>query len=389
MKISTDDSLSDPGLRARLKDLEQLFELSNDLLAVADFEGYFRRLNPAWTRVLGYGLAELMERPFLDFVHPDDVEATHGLAAAIYKSDGESRLQDGTFENRYRCLDGSYRWISWTWTADAKTRLIYAVARDVTAKKAREIRLRQTIEQVRDSNAQLESFASVASHDMREPLRMIANYLKLFRERYPDLLDDKGRRYISYATEGAERLRRMIDDLLAYASLGACGTKHRAVDLAEVVAEVLTNLEVLIRETGARINVEGDWPEVEGDPIRLARLMQNFIGNALKFRHPDRAPVVSLRCEEGSLVGEPGMWNISVSDNGIGIDPEYHEYLFVLFRRLHTADEYEGSGIGLAVCRKIAEQHGGRVWFMSDPGAGSTFYFSISKQGEAAAEGPV
>jgi PAS domain S-box-containing protein len=358
-------------------DLERLFELSHDLLAVADLEGRFIRLNPAWERVLGHPAGEMLGRPILEWVHPDDRGATRDLTAATAGL-GEGRETDeGAFVNRYRRADGSYRWLSWTWTADAEARLIYAVARDVTEERGRQAELERTLRQLQDSNAQLESFASVASHDMREPLRMITNYLKLFRERFPGDIDEKAERYINYSLEGAERLRRMIEDLLSYAGIGSSPVRRDLVDLGEVARGVLAQLEVSVRERGAEVAIEGEWPVVRGDALRLSRLLQNLLSNALKFSSARRAPEVRLSYRRGEGEDEGRMGWLTVSDNGIGIEPEYEPYLFTLFHRLHTADEYEGSGIGLAVCKKIAEQHGGRIWFESKPGRGTTFFVAL------------
>jgi signal transduction histidine kinase len=234
--------------------------------------------------------------------------------------------------------------------------------------------------EVRSANAELANFASIASHDMREPLRMITSYLRLLQERSPDALDDRARRYIRYACEGADRMRRLIEDLLNYARLDKSSKAAEALALEDVLSNSIENLSASIRETQAEVTVAIDQaPVVMGDSVRLNRLFQNLIANAIKFNRPGQTPRVSISFKDGKLTNAPDKWIVSIQDQGIGIHPEHHDMLFNLFRRLNTRDEYEGSGIGLAVCKKISEQHGGQIWFESEFGSGSTFYVSLKK----------
>jgi signal transduction histidine kinase len=243
-----------------------------------------------------------------------------------------------------------------------------------------EKRSESALAEVRSTNEELANFASIASHDMREPLRMITSYLRLLQERSPDALDDRARRYIRYACDGADRMRRLIEDLLNYARLDQSSKAAEALALEDILTNAIENLRTSIRETQAEVTVAiNQAPIVMGDSVRLNRLFQNLIANAIKFNHPEKAPRVAITFKDGDLDNAPGKWIVSIQDQGIGIHPEHHEMLFNLFRRLNTRDEYEGSGIGLAVCKKIIEQHEGRIWFESEFGSGSTFYVSLNK----------
>lgn len=243
-----------------------------------------------------------------------------------------------------------------------------------------ERRFESALAEVRSANAELAKFASIASHDMREPLRMITSYLRLLQERSPEALDDRARRYIGYACEGADRMRTLIEDLLGYARLDKSDKPFQALALEDILSQAIDNLSASIRDTLAEVTVAIDQaPVVMGDSVRLVRLFQNLIGNAIKFHRPASPPRVAVRFRDGESQGAPGKWIVAIEDQGIGIHPDHHDMLFNLFQRLNTRDEFDGSGIGLAVTKKIAEQHGGRVWFESAPGKGSTFYVALGK----------
>ena len=226
------------------------------------------------------------------------------------------------------------------------------------------------------SNTELQQFAYVASHDLKEPLRMIDGYLKLLDRKYAESLDDKAKRYIRFASSGTTRMQGIIDDLLEYSRVSARARVFEHTDAQAVLSAVLENLSVLIRESGARIE-RGRLPAVTADPVQLSQVFQNLISNAIKFRRPDRAPVVRISAGE-----REGEWLFTVEDNGIGIDPKYREKVFEIFQRVH-GQEFPGTGIGLAICKRVVERHGGRIWVASEPGAGSTFYFTIPKRDAA------
>lgn len=236
-----------------------------------------------------------------------------------------------------------------------------------------------------DTRMELANFASVASHDLREPLRMISSYLRLLQERSPDSLDERTQRYINYACEGADRMRRLIEDLLSYARLDSEAEPPAPVALTEVLTETINILSTTIRETKADVSVNFEQSFFAmGDRTSLVRLFQNLISNAIKFHAKGKAPRVEIGIEDGDNNANPGFWIISVKDYGIGIDPEHHELLFGIFQRLHTRDEFEGSGIGLASCRKIVERLGGSISFDSKKEKGSTFRVRLRKANGAA-----
>lgn len=230
--------------------------------------------------------------------------------------------------------------------------------------------LENAVEELRRSNQELEQFAYVASHDLQEPLRKIASFCNLLESRYAEQLDEKAGTYLHYIVDGAMRMQALVNDLLLYSRVTTRGKELAPTDLNDVLQEALENLEVGIDECNARITYE-PLPTVNGDSAQLARLLQNLIGNAIKYRG-EAPPEVHV-----AVMSEGDEWVFSVRDNGIGIDPQYAERIFVIFQRLHTREEYGGTGIGLSVCRKIVERHGGRIWVESQEGSGATFRFTF------------
>jgi len=241
---------------------------------------------------------------------------------------------------------------------------------EITERKKAEEVLAQRSQDLSRSNAELEQFAYVASHDLQEPLRMIGSYLQLLEKRYKDKLDDDASEFIGFAVDGAKRMQALINDLLAYSRVGTKAKPFEATDCGLVVNTVVRNLRMAIEDSGAKITIDS-LPKVIGDATQLTQLFQNLIANAIKFRgeHP---PEIQIKVEP-----EDDFWRFSVQDNGIGISSEYFDRIFVLFQRLHNREAYPGTGIGLAICKKIVEHHGGRIWIESIPEQGSTFYFTF------------
>lgn len=222
------------------------------------------------------------------------------------------------------------------------------------------------------SNADLEQFAYIASHDLKEPLRNIASYVQLLQRRYQGRLDPDADAFIGYTVDGVRRMQSIINELLAYSRIGTSALGLQPVQSGAAVSAALGQLKSVIAEAQAVVDVQGPLPMVTADPGQLTSLFQNLIGNSLKYRRDDVRPEVAVGC-----VQQDKLWAFYIRDNGIGIDRGYHDQIFDLFKRLHPRDRYTGTGIGLAVCKRVVERHGGRIWVESEPGRGSTFWFTL------------
>lgn len=244
---------------------------------------------------------------------------------------------------------------------------------DIKRKKSEE-KLKETVVELERSNKELEKFAYVASHDLQEPLRMIVSYLQLFERKYKDKLDEKGSKYMYYAVDGAKRMQTLIDDLLTYSRVSTRGEEFKPVDGEEILNNALLNLEFSIKKNKAVITHD-TLPTVLADGGQLVQLFQNLISNAIKFKMPDEEPRIHISTKE-----EKDKYIFSVKDNGIGIEPKYADRIFEVFQRLQKRSEYEGTGIGLAISKKIVERHGGKIWVESEPGKGSIFYFTMLRE---------
>ncbi|MDP8210194.1 MAG: PAS domain S-box protein [Candidatus Stygibacter australis] len=476
-------------LRKAQSQVDNFFSNTLSLLCIAGTDGYFKKINPAWEKLLGYTTEEILATPFVDFSHPDDMEPT--LREVEKLSEGAKMAN---FSNRYRCKDGSYKWLSWTSVPVGD--VLYAAAIDITEMKESEKRLKEEKEftetavnslpgvfymldskasfvrwnrnfikitgytneemskisaqslfpkeeqeeigraigkvfsegesivegniitksgeyvpfyftgyrieidgeiylvgtgidiselkvaekklqgimsELERSNTDLENFAYVASHDLQEPLRKISSFTSLLEQRYKELLDERGLKYMHYITDGASRMQKLINGLLKVSRVSTRGKEFDKVDMKEVMHQVLDSLSMLIREKSGNIVVES-LPEIFADENQMISLLQNLIGNALKFCK-DRIPEIKVAVQERKQD-----WLFTIEDNGIGISPDLHDKIFIIFQRLHNRDEYPGTGIGLAVCKKIVERHGGNIWLESEPEIGTKFYFTISKK---------
>lgn len=251
---------------------------------------------------------------------------------------------------------------------------VHAIVHDVTDRERYQAELVEKTAKLESSNAELQQFSYVASHDLQEPLRTISSFLQLLERRYNDKLDDDGRQFIDFAVDAASRLQAMIQDLLEYSRVGTKGRPFAPTDMAAVFERVGENLTVAIADARADIQA-GALPQVVADQVQMVSLLQNLLGNALKYRRDDIAPVIRV-----DAVDDGDRWVFSVTDNGIGIDPQYYDRIFLVFQRLHTREKFGGTGIGLALCRKIVQRHGGEIWLDSVPGQGTTFYFSLPKR---------
>jgi PAS domain S-box-containing protein len=325
-------------------------------------------VNRKMAEMLGYSVEEMLGQPvskFMNSASGSRAAATIGglQVGAVVQIDGRLLSKDGT---------AVLAAIAATPIVDDAGEHIGSLAMisDVTARRKMEQALERTNRELARSNADLEQFTSVASHDLRSPLNTIGGYAELLSLRYAGKLDADGDEFLALIVDAVKHMQALIDDLLAFARLGANPAPPEPVDSAELVERVIQRLQAAIRESGAVVTL-GDLPIVHGQSSQLSQLFQNLIGNAIKF-HGEEAPHVTISAKR-----QDQDWLFVVEDNGIGIEPAYAERVFVIFRRLHTREEYPGTGIGLAICKKIVEQHGGRIWVESQPGHGTRFLFTM------------
>ncbi len=345
---------------------------SNPLgLIISDRDGFIHKVNGTTERIFGYTREELIGQP-VELLMPAGKREEHRASRAEYAAHPRQRRMDQCPNIVGRRKDGTEfpAEIALTPLTGRRGPLVMASVADVTDREAAAaLELRQRRELQR-SNQELAQFAYVASHDLQEPLRMVASYTQLLAERYDGKLDERADKYIRYAVEGATRMQRLVSDLLAISRVDSQARTPRPVDASGVLRRVLTDMAAAVTASGAEIVCEG-LPVVLADEGQLGQVLQNLIGNALKFV-ADRPPLIRI-----SAVPVESMWRFAVEDNGIGIEPEYASRVFEMFQRLHPRGQYEGNGIGLALARKIIERHQGRIWLESTPGAGTTFYFTL------------
>jgi PAS domain S-box-containing protein len=344
---------------------EQFFNLSPDLLCTINPSFRIQDLNPAWELTLGYSGDELKGRLLSNLIHPDDWSTTQGALRRI----GEEG--SGRFENRCLNKRGHYRWLAWVVVSSSQDRLLYAAARDITERQLAEERMRQQTDELERSNRELQEFAYVASHDLQEPLQMVSNHVQLLSRRYRGRLDQDADEFIDFALEGTSRLKGLISDLLTYSRAGARGKEFAPMEMEGIFSRVMETYQAIVEDCKGSITHD-DLPVVLGDDEQMVQVLQNLIDNSIKFRSKE-PPNIHVGARELSE-----RWLFFVRDNGIGIDPQYTERVFVIFQRLHSRDVYPGNGIGLAICRKIIERHGGHIWVDSEPGKGATFYFTLA-----------
>lgn len=394
------------------REINALFEMSLDLICIADLKTFqFLEINPSFERVLGYSREEMLEQPILEFVHPDDQEAT----MAAVEEDLRAGKKLFSFINRYRCRNGSYRWLDWVSHPVPEEGITYAVARDITERREREAelekyrlhleelvntrteQLRERIEQVEKlnrgmlnlsedlqksnqqlsqaaselsaANEELESFAYSVSHDLRAPLRGISGFAQILGERHRKGLNSEGQEYLDYILQASERMNNLINDLLQYARLGRKAVRQVPINCQGVLSQVFSDLVEKINQTGAEIKLEKDLPPIFlSDQTLLKQILFNLLDNSLTYQKPNAIPEIQIRCrtDHQELI-------LEIEDNGIGIPEEHQEKVFDIFQRLHSPEEYPGTGIGLALVRKGVKMLGGNIYLTSTPGQGSIF----------------
>ncbi len=344
---------------------ERFFEMSMDMMCLANRDGYFTRVNRAFES-LGYAHDDLVARPYIDFVHPDDRAATRASSERLARGDSV-----GQFHNRYLCRDGSYRWLSWNATVDA-CGTVFAVARDVTeARRADEVLLTARKE-LEYANGELEAFSFSVAHDLRAPLRSIDGFSQALEDDFASQLDGQGKRYLTFIRRSAVRMGQLIDALLGLARVSRTSLVRESVDLSALASAAIARLWRSYPERRVDVVIE-EGIVGAGDKRLLDIVVDNLLGNAWKFTCR-RDPAQIAFGEATTARGQAYF----VRDNGAGFDMAHGSRLFDVFQRLHPESEFEGSGVGLATVRRIIERHGGDVWAESECDVGSTFYFTLS-----------
>jgi len=364
---------AEEALRESEERFRRSFELAGSGVALIGLDRRFLRVNRRLCEILGYTEAEMLRLTGREISHPDDLDVIDQQRPLLYAG----KIDAIRLEKRYLRKDRSAVWVALTITVErtpaGKPQYEIAIYDEITGRKEAEIELRQTHQELTRSNAELEQFAYVASHDLQEPLRMVASYTQLLGKRYGDRLEGDAKEFMAYIVDGASRMKQLIEDLLAYSRVGTRGREFKPVKLESVVERAKTNLRAALEESGGELTHD-PLPEVQGDEMQLLQLFQNLAGNAIKF-HGEAKPRVHVSASE-----KESEFEIAVQDNGIGIEAQYFERIFMVFQRLHDKGQYPGTGIGLAICKKVVDRHGGHIRVESAPGRGSRFLFTLPKK---------
>ena len=348
-------------------------DVALDAIIVCDEEWRVLEWNPAAERTFGHRRDDVLGKPVGEHVLPPGSREDHLAKLRNYVQSGEERARGRLLEMTAMRADGTEfpAEIAVDVSRVRGKSVFVAFVRDITERRAAQDALERKTRELLRSNADLQQFAYVASHDLQEPLRMVAGFTQLLAKRYHGKLDAKADQWIEFAADGAIRMQRLIDDLLEYSRLETGTGPYGPVESEESLRECLGNLQSALRETGAEVTHD-PLPRVQAHGPHLVRVFQNLIANAVKFRSEDRPARVHVSAERNG-----SDWTFSVRDNGIGIEGRDRERVFQIFQRLHAPGRYPGTGIGLAICKKVVERHGGRIWVESTPGDGSAFRFTM------------
>ena len=351
-----------------LRLLAQVFESNLEAVIIADAKGKMLHVNKSVTTITGYASEALIGTPMQGLLAALEPTLYQDLWTTVINGgqwQGEIWLQNQQGEDYLA-------WMNMNAVQDTLGRVTQVIAEfsDITAFKQTQEALAQRTEELANSNRELEQFAYVASHDLQEPLRMVASYTQLLARRYKDKLDQDANEFIGYAVDGATRMQALIIDLLTMSRIGTHGKRMEQCETSVALERAVSNLRLAIEESGAVVTRD-PMPRLDADVSQLTQLFQNLIGNGIKFRG-DTSPIIHIGAEK-----KEGEWLFSVRDNGIGIAPDFFERIFIIFQRLHGKHEYPGTGIGLSVCKKIVERHGGKIWIESEVGKGAVFYFTL------------
>jgi PAS domain S-box-containing protein len=340
-----------------------LLESVPDAIVIVNSRGEIDMVNSQAERLFGYARQELLGRP-VEMLVPERFQTQHREHRTRYFAEAQVRPMGVKLDLYARRRDGSEFPVEISLSpVDGEETLVTAVIRDISERK-------REAEALARSNTELKQFAYFASHDLQEPLRAVGGFCQLLAEKYHGQLDAQGQQWLGYIVDGAKHMQALVEGLLRFSRVEAEGKAFVAGPAADIVAEGVRNLDAMIRESGAEITC-GELPSLQADPWQLVTVFQNLIGNAIKFRSKE-PPRIRVSAERNGTD-----WVFQVRDNGIGIDPKHHDRIFVMFQRLHRREVYPGTGIGLALCKRIVERHGGRIWLHSEPGKGSAFFFSI------------
>ena len=359
---------------ARLRLMEGLLEAAPDAMVVVNQGGEIVLLNVQAEKQFGYPRDELLGQKVTDIIPEGFAErlVSHGLRS----TEDALAQQIGTgIELTARRKDGSEFPIELMLSPleSAEDTLVTAAIRDISVRKTAEALLLQKMDELKSSNEDLAQFAYIASHDLQEPLRMVSSYTMLLGKRYKGKLDADADEFIAFAVDGAGRMQRLIQDLLAYSRVGSSKASLLEISSENALTQTLFNLRAAISESGAVVT-HSPLPAVFADETQLVQLFQNLVANAIKYRRPELPTIHISAVPDGRT-----RWMFSVHDNGLGIDPQYFERIFGMFQRLHKREDFAGTGIGLAICKKIVERHGGSISVESQLGQGSTFKFALAR----------
>lgn len=358
-------------LNASERRIQAIFDSAPDAVIVIDDQSMIQKWNHKAEKLFSWDESEVIRKPLYDYIIPERYREKHKTGMKHYLATGEGPVLNKDIE--IEAVDKKGKEFSVVLSispVDIKDKILFiGFLRDITEKKKIETLIKQKSEELERSNKELEQFAYIASHDLQEPLRMVTSYLQLLEKKYKDKLDQDANDFIHFAVDGSARMKTLIFSLLDYSRVNRVKPLED-INLDELLKNVVHDLEIQIEENKAVITVE-PLPVIYGDKLLINQLFQNLISNAVKFKG-ERTPEIIISGKK-----EQNEYLFSVKDNGIGIQKEYASKLFVIFQRLNTKDQYPGTGIGLAICKKIVEKHGGKIWFESEFGQGTTFYFTL------------
>lgn len=362
------------GFQSSGADLQAVMNTVLDGLIIIDESGTIQMFNPAATRIFGYQPNEVVGRN-VNMLMPEPYHKEHDGYLKNYLTTNDAKVIGIGREVFGQRKDGNVfpMELGVNEMQVKDKRMFVGTVRDISQRKAADTERENMTTKLLESNTELERFAYIASHDMQEPIRMITSFGEILMTDYSQALDDTGKEYLRLVVDSGARMRAMVEDLLAYSRMGNEGANFAAFDGEKILGGALENIQELIKERKAEIT-PATLPMLHGNPVQIMRLLQNLVTNAIKYQPKNNRPLIHIDYED-----RPAEWCLSVKDNGQGIDAQFIDQIFMPFRRLHTWEQVRGSGLGLPICKKIVENHGGKIWVKSTVGQGSTFYFTISK----------